>query len=166
MEALISRVISKNLCVPCAHAPAFYPWGLDETVNPKACAEELGYTFLPCVLSYLNRAPNINLVSSSERPIPPLISASDVDSVIVPVNALGGSATLSLMSQGVLIIAVEENRTSMETPVEALRGKRSDYNIVKVRSYAEAAGVVAAHREGINFDSITSKVTPISVHEL
>jgi hypothetical protein len=28
-------------------------------VSPKAVAEELGYTFLPCVLSYLHRAPSL-----------------------------------------------------------------------------------------------------------
>lgn len=154
------------MSIPCAHAPAFYPWGLDETVNPKACAEELGYTFLPCVLSYLHRAPNIHVVSSQEVPMSPLISATDVDSVVVPADALGGPATLSLMSRGALIIAVEENETYMETPADALKWDRSNCNIIRVRSYAEATGIIAAHREGINFESITSKVTPISVHEL
>ena len=28
-------------------------------MSPKAAAEELGYTFLPCVLSYLHRAPSL-----------------------------------------------------------------------------------------------------------
>ena len=31
----------------------------DDCVSPKAAAEELGYTFLPCVLSYLHRAPSL-----------------------------------------------------------------------------------------------------------
>lgn len=31
----------------------------DASVSPKACAEELGYTFLPCVLANLHRAPRL-----------------------------------------------------------------------------------------------------------
>ena len=166
VEALISRVISKNLCVPCAHAPAFSPWELDNAVSPKACAEELGYTFLPCVLSYLHHAPDIHKLSPLEIKAFPSISASDVDSVIVPLNALGGPATLSLMSKGALIVVVEENETSMKMSTEAFIKENSKCNIMKAKSYAEAAGIVAAHREGINFESITGKVSPISVHKL
>ena len=167
VEALISRVISKELCIPCAHAPAFHPWELDDTVNPKACAEELGYTFLPCVLSYLHRAPDIYQVSSSENSRHFMLSAADVDSVVVPVDALGGSATLSLMSKGVLIVAVEENETSMETSSETLRqGQLINSNMIIVKSYAEAAGIITAHKEGINFESITGRVSPIRIHEL
>ena len=48
----------KKLGVPCAHAPAFSPEPepFSET-SPKAAAEELGYTFLPCVLVNLHKAP-------------------------------------------------------------------------------------------------------------
>ncbi|CAN0434381.1 unnamed protein product, partial [Ectocarpus sp. 13 AM-2016] len=46
---------SQKLKVPCAHAPALPPIDVDESVSPRACAEELGYTFLPCVLSNLHR---------------------------------------------------------------------------------------------------------------
>lgn len=45
----------QKLQVPCAHAPALPPIEADESVSPRACAEELGYTFLPCVLSNLHR---------------------------------------------------------------------------------------------------------------
>eukprot|EP01038_Epipyxis_sp_PR26KG_P006612 gene6612-9079_t len=57
VEALLSHIISKRFKIPCAHAPAFLPMEADNEVSPKAAAEELGYTFLPCVLSYLHRAP-------------------------------------------------------------------------------------------------------------
>ena len=54
--------ITQELRVPCAHAPALH--GLlpaEASVSPKACAEELGYTFLPCVLANLHRAPRLVL---------------------------------------------------------------------------------------------------------
>lgn len=54
--ALLSVILaSQKLRVPCAHAPALPPIDADESVSPRACAEELGYTFLPCVLSNLHR---------------------------------------------------------------------------------------------------------------
>jgi hypothetical protein len=48
-----------ELEVPCAHAPGLPPLDVDESISPKSCAEELGYTFLPCVLANLNKAPRI-----------------------------------------------------------------------------------------------------------
>jgi hypothetical protein len=93
VEALISHIISIRLGVPVAHAPAFevdidLPDNTNEfVVSPKACAEELGFTFLPCVLAYLHRAPQ--LVSSEPDKIyqdnSPLVRTEHVDAVVVPV---------------------------------------------------------------------------------
>ena len=65
IEALISHTIVKKLGVPCAHAPAFAPEPepFSET-SPKAAAEELGYTFLPCVLANLHKAPQFLSLAS------------------------------------------------------------------------------------------------------
>jgi hypothetical protein len=66
-EALISHIITQRLGVPCAHAPAFAATDTSDPAEvqaslsaaPKAAAEETGYTFLPCVLAYLHRAPSL-----------------------------------------------------------------------------------------------------------
>ena len=50
VEAVISHLISKFLKVPCAHSPALKPIELNEKLDPRAAAEEIGYTFLPSVL--------------------------------------------------------------------------------------------------------------------
>ena len=39
-------------------------------------------------------------------------------------------------------------------------------NIIIARSYAEAAGLIVAHKAGILRESITSKVSPVSIFEL
>lgn len=70
-------------------------------MSPKACAEELGYSFLPCVLAYLHRTPNIiplpchsNQETSSQGATQQILyedgilSARDVDAIIVPVSLL------------------------------------------------------------------------------
>lgn len=66
---------------------------LDAEVSPKACAEEIGYTFLPCILAYLHRAPTIVPLTSPDTPHDDVynrntgfVTARDVNSVIVPVR--------------------------------------------------------------------------------
>ena len=85
----------------------------------------------------------------------------------------------------VLVIAIEENSSVMEVRAENLLNEKinkidnssnnSDYsynsdnlyrNVVYVRSYAECAGVLAAHKAGILLSSITSHVPKINVRKL
>lgn len=55
-EAVISHLLTHELRIPVAHAPATDVSSTpDPNVSPKAAAEELGFTFLPCVLAYLHR---------------------------------------------------------------------------------------------------------------
>ena len=58
-EAVISHLLSRHLRVPCAHAPALAALPPDPLLDPRAAAEELGHTFLPCVLVGLSRAPDL-----------------------------------------------------------------------------------------------------------
>lgn len=128
-EALISHIITQKLNIPCAHAPAFSPveagkvksecsaltmyqsfvhifHKIDESVSPKACAEELGYTFLPCILAYLHRAPELIPLFHDQDPSfgddmrssshfaaqlrvafgSHVLTADNVDAVVVPVR--------------------------------------------------------------------------------
>ena len=114
-----------------------------------------------------------------------MIHTGQVDAVVTPINALGGPAVLAFLAQGALIIAVQENETSMRVTAESLypsstpsdscdnsihssgskRGSKRG-NIVIARSYAEAAGLLAAHKAGILLQSITGRVDPLSVTEL
>ncbi|MEG4392401.1 DUF3326 domain-containing protein [Microcoleus sp. BROC3] len=56
-EAVISHLIVRTFKIPCAHAPALSPLPLDPHLSPRSAAEEIGYTFLPCVLAGLSKAP-------------------------------------------------------------------------------------------------------------
>ena len=173
-EALISHVITKQFSIPCAHAPAFDAMEVEENVSPKAAAEELGYTFLPCVLSYLHQAPKLQKIMckagnpkneeirSTESDSDGMM-AKDVDVVVVPIDCLGGPAVLALAKQGSMVIAVEENRTQMDCDITALRGLVKDAHIVKARSYAEAAGLIQAHKTGILFESLTTNVPRLKI---
>jgi hypothetical protein len=77
---------------------------------------------------------------------------------VVPVGACGGAAVLSLLDSRVLIVAVEENTSAMDVPPEAVA---SPGQIVRVRSYMEAIGLLAAHRAGVNAACLTTTITPM-----
>jgi hypothetical protein len=166
------------------------PLPLDPDLSPRSAAEELGYTFLPCVLVGLSRAPqfvlknlgtgkedvgtrgrgdagnfltNLNTASSqflgntqNVTSLPGDIWASEVDAVVVPATACGGSALLSLSQSKTKIIAVEENQTSMQVPPEHLGMKA-----IRVHSYLEALGVLVAHRAGISADALSPSLSSL-----
>ncbi|GKU90195.1 hypothetical protein SLEP1_g4223 [Rubroshorea leprosula] len=147
VEAIISHLVVKEFQIPCAHAPAVSPLPLSQCLSPKSAAEEIGYTFLPCVLAGLSKAPQY-LIKSPESLEKRSICASDVDSVILPMNACGGDGALAFARSKrnkPLIICVEENETVLnDTPDEL------GINAMKVSNYWEALGVIAAHKAGID----------------
>ncbi len=147
-EAVISHLVVRTFQVPCAHAPALLPLPLDPTVSPKSAAEEIGYTFLPCVLAGLSRAPRFVTAAPSQVTD---IWADQVDALLVPASACGGSATLSLsLSQTrTLVIAVQENTTTLSVTPESL-----GIPAVQTSSYLEALGLIAAHKAGIHPHSL------------
>ncbi|CAA7410394.1 unnamed protein product [Spirodela intermedia] len=149
VEAIISHLVVKEFQIPCAHAPALLPPPLTRSLSPKSAAEEIGYTFLPCVLAGLSRAPQY-VVDRSRGTAEDArcILGSDVDSVVLPIDACGGEAAVALArrsSNKALVIAVEENTTVMDDTPEKL-----GIDAMKVSNYWEAVGVVAAHRAGVD----------------
>lgn len=144
-EAVISHLVVHTFRCPCAHAPALNPLPLDAMVSPRSAAEELGYTFLPCVLVGLSRAPRFCERSASGLLPPQAIAADQVDVVVTPASACGGSALLQLGASGAQIIAVEDNETVLAVSPESL-----GLNALRVRSYMEAVGAIASLRAGID----------------
>lgn len=140
-EAVISHLIVRTFQVPCAHAPALFPLPLDRDLNPRAAAEELGHTFLPCVLVGLSQAPQF----VQGNPPGVAIQAEEVDAVVVPATACGSSAILHLsQSARTQIIAVQDNQTTMNVSPAAL-----GINATVVSSYLEAIGVLVAQKTGV-----------------
>jgi Protein of unknown function (DUF3326) len=138
-EAVISHLVVRQFQVPCAHAPALLPLPLDPDLSPRSAAEEIGYTFLPSVLAGLSRAPQF--VVGEQSPI----SREDVDAVIIPATACGGSGVLHFSQTPAQIITVSENQTTMRVTAESLGIKAT-----QVTSYLEALGVLVAQRAGLD----------------
>jgi hypothetical protein len=168
-EAVISHLLVRHLGIPCAHAPALAPLPLDPDLDPRAAAEELGHTFLPCVLVGLSRAPDLlplgpGDVTAGGWPGRPerwpagrfgsgqeltraggLLEASCLGAVVAPAGALGGEAVLACAARGVPLIAVAGNACLLQVSGEAL-----GLEVISANSYAEAAGLVLALREGLD----------------
>ncbi|OKH39338.1 hypothetical protein NIES2119_06245 [[Phormidium ambiguum] IAM M-71] len=177
-EAVISHLIVRTFQIPCAHAPALNSYPPEPNLSPRSAAEEIGYTFLPCVLVGLSRAPQFlgrgaggqggrgaesenSPVPSPQYPVPSPQSLTDiwanqVDALVVPATACGGSATLSFSQQGVQIIAVAENQTQIQVPPEPLGMK-----VLRVNSYLEALGVLVAHKAGIDPSALSPAISSI-----
>ncbi|MEA5508305.1 DUF3326 domain-containing protein [Crocosphaera sp. UHCC 0190] len=151
-EAVISHLIVREFRLPAAHAPALLPLPLDPTISPRAAAEELGYTFLPCVLVGLSRAPQF----CTERSVG-AIWTDAVDAVVIPETACGGSAMLNFSQHNARIIAVTDNQTQLHVTPESL-----GIEAIKVHSYLEALGVLVAHRAGISVDALRPQVSSLA----
>jgi Protein of unknown function (DUF3326) len=150
-EAVISHLVVQTFSVPCAHAPALLSLPLDPTLSPRSAAEELGHTFLPCVLVGLSRAPQF--VASSS---PYGLWRDDVDAVVIPESACGGSAVLSWSQTETQVITVADNETVLNVTPELL-----NLNSLPARSYSEAIGILVALRAGLDPQSLTSHIQPM-----
>ncbi|XP_031487347.1 uncharacterized protein LOC116255616 isoform X1 [Nymphaea colorata] len=148
VEAVISHLVVEKFCLPCAHAPALLPLPLDSSLCPKSAAEEIGFTFLPCVLAGLSKAPQY-LVTTAGSVGTDCLVASDVDSLVLPIDACGGIGSLAFANSDrkkrPLIIAVKENETVLDDTPDKI-----GIDALVVSNYWEALGVIAAHKAGID----------------
>lgn len=155
-EAVISHLVSRELGLPCAHAPALAPLPPDAQLDPRAAAEELGHTFLPCVLVGLSRAPDlVPRPAAGDWLEPGLLRPEAIGAVVAPAGALGGAAVLACAERGVPVIAVH-NPCVLAVTAEAL-----GLAVLAASSYSEAAGLVLALREGLAPAALTRPLPPL-----
>ena len=164
-EAVISHLLSGHLGLPCAHAPALAPLEPDPGLDPRAAGEELGHTFLACVLVGLSRAPDLvslacpsGGVDLERRPAladPGLLLPGAIGAVVAPAGALGGGAVLACAERGIPLIAVA-NPCLLQVTAGAL-----GLPALAASSYSEAAGLLLALREGISPAALTRPLAPL-----
>lgn len=127
VEAIISHYISKEFNVPCAHSPAFTDFSITtDIVNPKASAEYITPTFLPCILLGLSQAPKLTTDLSYG------INISNVDYIVVPYNSLGGIPVFKAIQNNIKVYAITENKTELNVTKEKLF---PNCNIIEVPTY-------------------------------
>ncbi len=170
-EAIISHALVRHLYIPCAHAPALSPMAIDNCLDPRAAAEEIGYTFLPCVLVGLSRAPDLirkaTLQATNSFFQSGLLGIDDLGAIVVPKTALGGEAVLACIEKGVPLIVVN-NPGVMNVDTKSL-GLQSDLDlnsptrIFYAENYKEAAALLLALREGLAIPSLNRPIQKIDV---
>ena len=153
-EAVISHLLVRHLQMPCAHAPALAPLPLDPQLDPRAAGEELGYTFLACVLVGLSRAPDLIDTSAA---LTGDVHASQIGAAVVPEGALGGEALLACVERGIPVISVAN--PSLLTLTSEVLGLSS--GVLQASSYCEAAGLLVGLREGISPASLGRPLPPL-----
>ncbi len=127
VEAILSHYISRELKVPCAHSPAFADCRIPtEIVDPRASAEYITPTFLPCVLLGLNNAPQFTTNGG--------IGIADLDFLVMPHDSLGSTPVFEALKRGIKVFAVEENSTALKVGAKILG---LEDKIVNIESYKQ-----------------------------
>ena len=150
VEAIISHYLSSELCIPVAHAPAFDDFSIStNVVNPKASAEYITPTFLPCILIALNIAPKISLVNKEQNAKCKMqnvftsvhgsrLTVHNIDYLVMPYNALGSIPVFEALKRGIKVFAVKENQTVLNVDKTTL----SLDNVVEVETYEKCLELV------------------------
>lgn len=134
VEAIISHYISKTFKVPCAHSPAFLDYTIYPTiVNPKAAAEYVTPTFLPCILLGLSQAPKITTDLSKG------INITNLDYLVMPYNSLGSIPVFEALKNNISVYAIRENKTELDVNKEKLF---PNSNIIEIDTYNEALSLI------------------------
>ncbi len=135
-EAIISHYLSKELMVPVAHSPAFEDFSIaTHVVNPKASAEYITPTFLPCILIGLSQAPKI---VNSQQQIANSVSINDLDYLVMPYNSLGSTPVFEAIKRGIKIYAVKENQSVLDVTKQALKLDE----VIEVGTYQECLELI------------------------
>ena len=115
VEGIISHYLSSETKLPCVHAPAFADLNITtKIVNPKASAEYITPTFLPCLFFGLENAPRLAPTSSD------FITIKNVKALILPINSLGNSLVFDALKNNIPVIAVDENKTVLNVTADKL----------------------------------------------
>ena len=136
VESIISHYVSRELFVPCVHAPAFQDYQIkSDLVDPRAAAEYITPTFLPCLLLGLDNAPLYNAVDYNISPLENSeIIVHNVKAVIVPSTALGSGAVMDALDKDIPVYAVKENKTVLNVTKDIFLKKNG---IIETDTYEE-----------------------------
>lgn len=135
VEAVISRYLAKELMCPCVHAPAFEDVIITgRIVSPKASAEYITPTFLPCLMFGLKNAPLIKNIQECLKNDKNgyYITYKNLKAVCVPYNALGSSTVLDSVEKNIPVYAIKENVSVLNINKYSI-GKEND--IIESESY-------------------------------
>ena len=138
--------------MPTAHAPLPYYTEVKErgTHNPRASAEFISTPHYLCVLKGLAKAPRLVRIDRLDNVAPHLVTLNSVGAVVMPASCLRGIAAFAAEYSDIPLIAVAENQTLLSVTNDEMQMR----NVIHVKSYLEAAGVILALKQGLSLESL------------
>ncbi|HWS56526.1 MAG TPA: DUF3326 domain-containing protein [Pyrinomonadaceae bacterium] len=158
VEAVISYLTTTRFRLPSAHAPILNLEDLDlrhNVVDARGAGEHASASGLACVLVGLRRAPQLD--PGAAAGVADVLGWRNVMAVVAPAGCLGGVPVIYALRHRIPVIAVEQNRTIYDVTKSRLGAEE----VVEVRNYAEAAGVILALKQGLSLESISR---PLATH--
>jgi hypothetical protein len=157
-EAVLTRWMTTEFNVPCAHAPMLESWDAWEfdtgNIDPRMSAEAISCGFIHCVLKGLAKAPAITYGQSTRH----ICRQNTV--LVVPRNC-NGPAIKAARQQNLRVIEVRGNNNLKKDDLTAHQW--SSGRFYQTWSYTEAAGLILAIREGIDPAACTRPLLPVPV---
>ena len=154
VEAMLTHAISLRYGIPAAHAPMLEGKWVSEldfgVVDPRMAAEVISLAFFQCVLRGLQVSPSVTMTTGEHRGEAEL-QVANVSCLIIPDGCIG-LPTLAALQNGIPVIAVRGNSNQMLNDLDSLPWQPTRF--FRVDNYLEAAGVVAALKNGISPKSV------------
>ncbi len=127
VESVISHYLTRETGIMCVHAPAFENISIEkEKVDPRAAAEYITPTFLPCLFFALNNSPLFSFKNVEQY-----INVNNLKALIMPFNSLGASIVIDAIKKGIKVFAIKENKTVLNVTKDII--KKND--IITIESY-------------------------------
>lgn len=144
VEAKLSRIVSKVLNKPVAHAPTESEAlkSFNEITDPRSASEMVSISNIHCVLKGLHKAPRIAGGISFN-------AMKDIDCLISPWGCYG-RPHIACKKAGIPIIMVKENKTCLNEPLPD--------NTIVVENYLEAVGMIQLMKTGMTRESVTRPI--------
>ncbi len=152
VEAVISHFITNQFQVPAAHAPMVNEKRMELShmiVDARGAGEAASLSGLACVLTGLHKAPQVK--QGQGLRIRDIININNLIAVVTPIDCLGSIPVLQAQKYHIPVLAVRDNSTILDVT----QTKMQLDNVIEVSSYAEAAGIILALKEGIHLEAIS-----------
>jgi hypothetical protein len=120
----------------------------NSVVDARGAGEHASASGLACILMGLQKAPQISTRANYRES--DVLHWNNVLAVVTPASCLGGIPVIYALRNHIPVIAVEENRTIFEVN----KAKCDVREVIEVRNYAEAAGIILALKKGLDLESI------------
>ena len=151
-EASITHSLSNLLNINVAHSPMLYDKNDifqlqgNKIVDPVKSPEVMSKTELFCVIKGMFKTPRIVDYTQESG----IYTNRDIHVLITPDRCIG-LPLLSALEQGIIVIAVEDNRNMMRNELEKLPWKHGQF--YKAKNYFEVSGILTALKNGISPNS-------------